>query len=167
MRPRFLVHWQAGSAIYASASATVDLVNCTFREHTGDSMLALQGNLRWGCLLGQWGPAGTVKALDFTGCPNLCRKGTIGTSTALTDPTQCKPCPVAHYCPDDGLAAGFPCPPGTSMPAEGTVTERSCIPCFPGQYNGELGQANCTACKTGEYSESLGATACTASCSAR
>ena len=105
---------------------------------------------------------------DFTGCPVLCPRGTLGPggeSSFLRNLTSgcalgCNTCPAGGTCAAAGLPALTLCGPGHHNPDTGSQTDNSCRPCESGSFQTEAGATACIPCPAGSYIAAKGSTAC-------
>ena len=138
------------AVLISSGTKTIDFGECAPGSTPGEAGLSIRADR------------------DFTGCPLLCPRGTLGPggeSSLLRNLTSgcalgCNTCPAGGTCAAAGLAALTLCGPGHHNPDTGSQTDSSCRPCESGSYQIEAGATACIPCPAGSYIAAKGSTAC-------
>ena len=139
-----------GALLISSGGETIDFGDCAPGSTPGEAGLSIRADR------------------DFTGCPVLCPRGTLGPggeSSFLRNLTSgcalgCNTCPAGGTCAAAGLPALTLCRPGHHNPDTGSQTDSSCRPCASGSYQTEAGATACVSCPAGSYIAAKGSTTC-------
>jgi hypothetical protein len=108
------VFTEVGPVTHSDTMAAIasTLIASRFVGNLGPIAVRAHAQLNWTCQPGYWmSSTGVVEQQDFTGCPNPCAEGFVGTSTTATLSTCDSPCPAGNYCPQ-GTTTPRPCPSG-------------------------------------------------------